>query len=46
MKNKFTQKAAALLCSKKSTQSRPHCAPTAVHDGNHRLPCCCTGICR
>ena len=30
----------------KSTQSRPHCAPTAVHDGNHRLPCCCTGICR
>lgn len=30
----------------KSTQPRPHCAPTAVHDGNHRLPCCCTGICR
>lgn len=30
----------------KSTQSRPHCAPTAVHDGNHRLPCCCTGVCR
>lgn len=32
MKNKFTQKAAALLMQQKSTQSRPHCAPTAVHD--------------
>ena len=37
MKNKFTQKAAALLCSKKALNR----ARTA-----HRLPCCCTGICR
>lgn len=48
MKNKaYTQKAAALLCKTKSTQPRALHLRTdccASHDGNHRLPCCCTGI--